>query len=136
MLSKKWTKCHRRVIDESIYPVYTDKKTILLVEDNEDLRVLIAEILEKDYHIIQAGNGAAALERLNDENPDLILTDVMMPLVGGIELCRAVKQNIETSHIPVIMLTGQIGHGEPNRRYGRRRRPVYREAGKPQTVAA
>ena len=97
------------VIDESIYPVYTDKKTILLVEDNEDLRVLIAEILEKDYHIIQAGNGAAALERLNDENPDLILTDVMMPLVGGIELCRAVKQNIETSHIPVIMLTAKSG---------------------------
>ena len=80
-----------------------------MVEDNEDLRVLIAEILEKDYHIIQAGNGAAALERLNDENPDLILTDVMMPLVGGIELCRAVKQNIETSHIPVIMLTAKSG---------------------------
>ncbi len=97
------------VIDESIYPVYTDKKTILLVEDNEDLRLLIAEILEKDYHIIQAGNGAAALEKLNDENPDLILTDVMMPLVGGIELCRAVKQNIETSHIPVIMLTAKSG---------------------------
>ena len=66
------------IIDESIYPVYTEKKTILLVEDNEDLRVLIAEILEKDYHIIQAGNGAVALEKLNNENPDLILTDVMM----------------------------------------------------------
>ena len=97
------------IIDESIYPVYTEKKTILLVEDNEDLRVLIAEILEKDYHIIQAGNGAVALEKLNNENPDLILTDVMMPLIGGIELCRTVKQNIETSHIPVIMLTAKSG---------------------------
>ena len=97
------------VIDEGLYPVYTEKKTILLVEDNEDLRVLIAEILEKDYQVIQAANGADALEKLKDENPDLILTDVMMPLVGGIELCRSVKQNIETSHIPVIMLTAKSG---------------------------
>jgi DNA-binding response OmpR family regulator/two-component sensor histidine kinase len=97
------------VIDESTYPVYNEKKTILLVEDNEDLRVLIAEILDKDYHVIQAANGADALEKLRDENPDLIITDVIMPRVGGIELCHSVKHNIETSHSPVVRLTAKSG---------------------------
>lgn len=85
------------------------KKMILLVEDNNELRGLIAEMLSESYEVVEAKNGAVALELLEDENPDLILTDVMMPLVDGIALCRSVKENMETSHIPVVMLTAKSG---------------------------
>ena len=78
---------------------------ILLVDDNEDLRATIKEELEKKYTVIDAPNGKEALLIAVAKNPDLIITDVMMPVMGGKELCNIIKTNFQTSHIPVIMIT-------------------------------
>ena len=81
------------------------KPYILLVEDEEDMRHFIRQELETDYFVTEATNGREALESLINEIPDLIITDVMMPDMNGIELCRIIKEKIDTCHIPVIILT-------------------------------
>ncbi|UBM59065.1 response regulator [Marinilongibacter aquaticus] len=84
-----------------------DQGTLLIVEDNEDLLDFIAQDLQGDYMILKALNGAEALDLLGQEKVDLIISDVMMPVKNGFELCREVKGNIQTSHIPVILLTAK-----------------------------
>jgi len=80
---------------------------VLVVEDNAEFRMFIqGELLEK-YHVIEAVNGKDGLEKAQKHQPDLIITDVMMPEMSGIELCRLLKKNIQTSHIPVILLTAK-----------------------------
>ena len=78
---------------------------ILVVEDNIDFSKIISNHLSKYYKIQTAGNGNEALQILKTENIDLIVSDVMMPEMDGFEFCTLVKTNIETSHIPVILLT-------------------------------
>lgn len=81
--------------------------TLLLVEDDNDMRQYVKEELKNTYHIIEAKNGKFGLAKAIKYMPDLIITDVMMPEMSGIELCRSIKQNTATSHIPVIILTAQ-----------------------------
>ncbi|WP_158546223.1 hybrid sensor histidine kinase/response regulator transcription factor [Adhaeribacter pallidiroseus] len=80
---------------------------ILLVEDNTDLRTYLKERLEQNYHVLEAANGADGLKMGLDKMPDLIISDVLMPKMNGVELCRALKNNVQTSHIPLILLTAQ-----------------------------
>jgi signal transduction histidine kinase/DNA-binding response OmpR family regulator/ligand-binding sensor domain-containing protein len=80
-------------------------KLILLVEDNTELREAIKNELGKSYTIIEACNGKEGLILALSKNPDLIVTDVMMPEMDGKELCNLIKTNFKTSHIPVVMLT-------------------------------
>ena len=82
---------------------------ILVVEDNKDLRRFLCTFLKKQYAVLQAGDGKDGLEIALREVPDMILSDVMMPVMDGIEMCKAVKGDIRTSHIPVIMLTAKTG---------------------------
>ena len=84
-----------------------DRVTILLVEDNEELLILIRNILSKQYNVITAANGKEALVKLRNNNIDIIISDVMMPEMDGFELCREVKSNIETSHISILLLTAK-----------------------------
>lgn len=84
-----------------------NKPTILLVEDNEDLLDFIAKDLIDDYHVLKANNGHQALEILQEEKIQLVLSDVMMPGMDGFTLCQQVKTNLESSHIPVILLTAK-----------------------------
>lgn len=87
----------------------TNRKTrILVVEDNPDMRVYLRSILKKQYHVEEAGNGKEALAILADKPVDFILTDLMMPVIDGMELSRKVKENISTSHIPILILTAKI----------------------------
>ena len=81
--------------------------TILLVEDNNDLRYFIESILSTEYHIITAENGQVALEKLPNINCQLIISDVMMPIMDGYELLKKVKSDERFNHIPVIMLTAR-----------------------------
>ena len=81
--------------------------TILIVDDNEEYRDFIADTLSKDYTIFKAGNGREALDIMAKGNISLIVSDVMMPVMDGMELCRQVKTNIRWSHIPVILLTAK-----------------------------
>lgn len=82
---------------------------ILLVEDNEDLRTLIAGFLKLHFDIIEASDGVEALDILKNTSVELIISDIMMPNMDGITLCREIKDNIETSHIPVMLLTARTG---------------------------
>jgi signal transduction histidine kinase/ligand-binding sensor domain-containing protein/DNA-binding response OmpR family regulator len=84
-------------------------KTILIVEDDAEICSFIAGLLEKSYHVLQAADGRAAFEIALNRRPDIIITDIMMPVMDGIGLCNAVKTNIRTSHIPVILLTARSG---------------------------
>lgn len=86
-----------------------ERKKIMLVEDNDDLRSLIAGFLKLHYDIVEAHDGAEALNILQDSSVDIIISDIMMPNMDGITLCREVKENIETSHIPVMLLTARAG---------------------------
>jgi DNA-binding response OmpR family regulator len=81
--------------------------TILVVEDNYDLRNYLYEELKDDYNIRVASNGSEGLKIAVDELPDLIISDIMMPELNGFELCKAIKSNIITSHIPVLLLTAK-----------------------------
>jgi ligand-binding sensor domain-containing protein/signal transduction histidine kinase/DNA-binding response OmpR family regulator len=80
---------------------------ILLVEDNQDIREFIADKLIKDFHVVQAVNGQEALDILKDRSIHLIISDIMMPIMDGYELCKAVKDNLEYTHIPIILLTAK-----------------------------
>ncbi|WP_162946190.1 hybrid sensor histidine kinase/response regulator transcription factor [Chitinophaga barathri] len=84
-------------------------KHILLVEDNLELRTFLRESLEPYYHVHEAGDGSSAIIIAAELNPDLIVSDVMMPGVNGIELCKYIKQTFETSHIPFVILSAKDG---------------------------
>ena len=90
------------------YPVHSlSRQHILIVEDNKDVRAYIASLINNEYAILEAENGKMALAMAKKKNPDLIITDVMMPEMDGMEFCRRLKEDIEVSHIPVIMLTAR-----------------------------
>ncbi len=81
---------------------------ILLVEDEIEMGRFIAKELSEDYNVILAHDGEEALKALKDYNITLVVSDVIMPVMNGYELCRQIKSNIEFSHIPVILLTATI----------------------------
>ena len=85
----------------------TDKPTILIVEDNFDLREFVINSLIYNYNILEAENGKTAYEIAKVQNPELIISDIMMPVMDGLELCTRIKNNLLTSHIPVILLTAR-----------------------------
>lgn len=80
---------------------------ILLVDDNEEILHFLDRILRDKYTVLKAENGMAALKVLEAEPVQLVVTDVMMPVMDGFELCRIIKSNFEYSHIPVILLTAK-----------------------------
>jgi signal transduction histidine kinase/ligand-binding sensor domain-containing protein/DNA-binding response OmpR family regulator len=86
-----------------------NKKTILLVEDNVQILKYISDSLSSQFSILTADNGREGLNIAKNLNPDLILSDIMMPEIDGIEMTRLLKKNFETCHIPVILLTAKSG---------------------------
>jgi signal transduction histidine kinase/ligand-binding sensor domain-containing protein/DNA-binding response OmpR family regulator len=85
------------------------KEKILIVEDDHDLRKYLRNILLSDYIVVEASNGKQGIDRCLKELPDIIITDVMMPELDGVEMCKRIKKNILISHIPVLMLTAKTG---------------------------
>jgi len=83
------------------------KKMVLIVEDNIELRTYIKNELKNEYHVKEAENGLDGLEKANKYIPDIIITDVMMPIMDGFELCEQIKKDIKTSHIPILMVTAK-----------------------------
>jgi len=80
---------------------------VLIAEDNPDMRALLSMILSREFRVRVASNGREALEALRESEPDLVLSDVMMPEVSGIELCKAIKECPETQAIPVVLVTSK-----------------------------
>nr|WP_121270325.1 hybrid sensor histidine kinase/response regulator transcription factor [Pedobacter schmidteae] len=88
----------------------TSGKTILIVEDNEEIRQMLKQFLADEYEIRECTNGLSGWETATDLFPDLVICDVMMPVMDGLELCRKLKTDDRTSHIPVILLTAKSSH--------------------------
>jgi DNA-binding response OmpR family regulator len=87
----------------------TNKPLILLVEDNEDFRFYLKDNLKISYHVIEAETGEEGWKKAISQYPDMIVTDVMMPGMNGIELCKKIKADQRVCHIPVILLTARSG---------------------------
>ena len=81
---------------------------ILIAEDNKDLLFYLSQLLSSQYNVITAVNGKIGLEKAQSEMPDVILSDVLMPEMDGKEFCKQVKQNVNTCHIPFLLLTALI----------------------------
>ena len=93
--------------DESSEPSEKKRSRLLIAEDNDEVRTYMKNGLSKMFDILLAKNGEEALQMLKENEPDLVVTDMMMPVMDGRKLCMHIKQNISTSHIPVIMLSAK-----------------------------
>lgn len=86
----------------------TDKRyTVLLAEDNEEVRSYVRECLEAHYRVVEADNGETAFDLAVERYPDLVVSDIMMPRRDGLQLCRMLKEDLRTGHIPVILMTAR-----------------------------
>ena len=85
----------------------TANATILIVEDNDDIRQLLVTVLSPYFHTVTAVDGREGLEVTRDVMPDIIISDVLMPHLSGLELCKMIKEDLSICHIPVILLTAQ-----------------------------
>ncbi len=94
---------------EPVVPVVPDapgdKPVLLVIDDNPDIRALLVELLQEEYNVITACDGAQGVKMASKYVPDLVVCDVMMPGMDGLECCRILKSEVGTSHIPVLMLT-------------------------------
>ena len=95
-----------------------NKMTVLIVEDHDYLREFLQSAMQDFFHIYLAGDGEEAWEIVQKHNPDLIVSDIMMPKMDGFELCEKVKSNFLTAHIPVILLTALAGKAQQMRGLG------------------
>jgi DNA-binding response OmpR family regulator len=93
--------------NSSLFTLHSSLPTILIVDDNQDMLSFISSCMKEDYQVKTAPDGAAAIDVLQREQIDLIVSDVMMPGIDGFELCRRVKTDISLSHIPIILLTAR-----------------------------
>lgn len=85
------------------------KHTVLIAEDSEEMREYLADELSERYNVFVAANGADALNLIRQEKVDLVVSDIMMPVMDGCELCNHIKNDSDLSHVPVILLTAAIG---------------------------
>lgn len=83
------------------------KWTVLLAEDNDEVRTYVKECLEPYFYVLDVDNGKSALDLALEKYPDLILSDIMMPQMDGLELCSRVKQDLQLGHIPVVLMTAK-----------------------------
>ncbi|WP_109851924.1 response regulator [Aquimarina sp. AU58] len=86
-----------------------DLPILLIVDDNDDIRSYVEQIFTKHYTIVKAKNGKEGIEQAIVHIPDIIISDIMMPVKNGVELCNALKSDERTSHIPIVLLTAKAG---------------------------
>ncbi|MEB8344742.1 response regulator [Flavobacteriaceae bacterium KMM 6898] len=81
--------------------------TVVIVEDNDELRMYLKLILQNYFNVYTANNGLEGIDLIQEVAPDIIISDIIMPEINGLELCKRIKENFETSHIPIILLTAK-----------------------------
>ncbi len=121
---KNGDKCDEEIKEEKEIEIKTELnpnivqgETILIVDDNDDMRIYVRALLQSTYNIIEASDGSEALAIITTRPPDLIISDIMMPVMNGIELSRRVKENISVSHIPFLMLTAIVSEEQKKESY-------------------
>ena len=92
-------------VEQKPAAIRPDDPLLLVIDDNEDIRCLISVLMKDEYNVIGARDGKEGLHLATKYVPDLIICDVMMPVMDGLECCRRLKEELSTSHIPVLMLT-------------------------------
>ncbi|WP_207420115.1 hybrid sensor histidine kinase/response regulator transcription factor [Desertivirga brevis] len=97
-------------IEDDVKVPVEKRHTVLVVEDNEDVRQFIKDALNSQYHILESADGVEGLSAAFENIPDLIVSDVMMPKMDGLDFCRRVKNDERTSHIPVLLLTARTAY--------------------------
>ncbi len=110
VISNEQTELNEREIEKEIEEknrLLSAKPLILIVEDSEDVRSYLKSFLRNNYRVSEVINGEEGLTKSAELVPDLIISDVMMPLMDGMEFCRKIKTDLQTSHIPVILLTAR-----------------------------
>lgn len=95
--------------DKQLLKIHSFKKefSIMIADDSDDIRTYLKSLLSDEYEVLEAVDGQKAFEIIQNELPDLVISDVMMPIMDGIKLCHEIKSQITTSHIPVILLTAR-----------------------------
>lgn len=96
-----------RHIDDLIQLYQTDKPEVLIIDDNNDIRTYLRTVLSESYNVSEASDGKSGLELARRIVPDIILSDIMMPIMDGLEFCQELKTDKAISHIPVILLTAR-----------------------------
>lgn len=96
-----------RHIDELVQPHQTDKPEVLIIDDNIDIRTYLRSVLSEKYNVSEASDGKVGLELARKIVPDIVLSDIMMPVMDGLEFCQQLKTDKAISHIPVILLTAR-----------------------------
>ncbi|WP_455584279.1 hybrid sensor histidine kinase/response regulator transcription factor [Bacteroides sp.] len=104
-------------VDRLTEELMMNKKILLVVDDNKDIREYVQSCFENEFRVLSADNGMAALAIIQQELPDIVISDVMMEGMDGNELCRSVKNNEATSHIPVILLTARTSMSDKQEGY-------------------
>ena len=99
------------IVEESIN-IDGERPTVLLVDDNESLLEMLTDSFTPYYNVHTAINGKEGLEMIYKVQPDLVISDIMMPEVSGKELCYKMKNNVDTAHIPIILLTAQTSDSQ------------------------
>ncbi|MGJ8593218.1 MAG: hybrid sensor histidine kinase/response regulator transcription factor [Aquaticitalea sp.] len=107
----KLTEDKEDIIDQKMSKIknQTDQPVVLIVEDDNEIRKFIMSMFSENYEIIEATDGNIGIEKALEYIPDLIISDIMMPVKDGISLCNELKYNALTSHIPIILLTAKVG---------------------------
>ena len=96
-----------RHIDELVQPHQTDKPEVLIIDDNIDIRTYLRSVLSEKYNVSESSDGKVGLELARKIVPDIVLSDIMMPVMDGLEFCQQLKTDKAISHIPVILLTAR-----------------------------
>jgi signal transduction histidine kinase/ligand-binding sensor domain-containing protein/DNA-binding response OmpR family regulator len=94
-------------IGQEVIKIQQEKQILLIVEDHEEMRAFIREIFEKSFQVIEADRGEKGMEMALTYLPDMVITDWMMPGMSGVSLCKEIRKNSKTSHIPVVILTSK-----------------------------
>lgn len=109
VISQEEIELPRQVDHQANTSLNSSSGTILVVDDNEDIRSLLYDFLCVKYKVLMATNGLEGINIAQEKSPDLIISDVMMPNMDGLELCKHLKSDQSTSHIPIILLTARSG---------------------------
>lgn len=98
---------NKHAINQTNIPNRANLPILMIVDDNEDLRTFVSDVFSNNYNIITAEDGCEAMNLVMDQLPDIILCDVMMPKMDGYELCKKIREDMRTSHIPIILISAK-----------------------------